>query len=97
MTAAFRQAMALSATLGAAKQAGDSDGLWRSFFPEAYQETRAPWLFAAQADFNDPQCYGDFPEAERHMQKSMRYMTEQIQQGNAEAGAMMGMIGSLMA
>ncbi|MEM7364506.1 MAG: hypothetical protein AAF525_10815 [Pseudomonadota bacterium] len=31
------------------------------------------------------------------MQKTMLYMTEQIQQGNAEAGAMMGMIGSLMA
>ena len=54
-------------------------------------------MFAAQADFNDPQCTGDFSEAERHMQKRMRYMTEQIQQGNAEAGAMMGMIGSLMA
>ena len=89
--------MALRGTLAAAKQGGDSDGLWRSFFPEAYQETRAPWLFAAQSDFNDPKCTGDFPEEERHMQKTILYMTQQIQQGNGEAGAMMGMIGSLMA
>ena len=67
MTAACRQAMALRGTLAAAKQDGDSDGLWRSFFPDAYQETRAPWLFAAQADFNDTKCTGDFPEEEQHM------------------------------
>ena len=68
MSAAFRQAIALRRILEQQIARGESiDGLWRKFLPEAYQETRTPWLFAARADFRDPRCTGDFPVEEHEL------------------------------
>jgi len=83
MSAACRQAMALRRNL---EQCGDGlDGLWRAFLPAAYQETRAPWLFAALADFRDPRCTGDFPAEEGEFIKLLGYVVGQTAAGDLDA------------
>ncbi len=83
MSAACRQAMALRRNL---EQCGDRlDGLWRAFLPAAYQETRAPWLFAALADFRDPRCTGDFPAEEGELIDLLGYVVGQTAAGDVDA------------
>lgn len=65
MSAACRQALVLDKLL--AQRVSNKCGLYRlyqDFFPGVYEETRAPWLLAALADFQIPKCTGDFPYEE---------------------------------
>lgn len=86
MTAACRQAKGLQTALAAAADGGEGlTGLWRRFFPEAYQETRTPWLFAAFADFRDPRCTGDFPVDDVHIPPLLYTLSAAAAKGDTEA------------
>jgi 2-polyprenyl-6-methoxyphenol hydroxylase-like FAD-dependent oxidoreductase len=61
MSAACRQAIGLGRALEAASEL---NGLWRTFFPEAYQETRAPVAVRRHGGLRDSRCTGDFPSEE---------------------------------
>jgi len=96
MSSAARQAQALGILVG---ERADSNqtlaGLWRDYFPRMFEETRAPWLFAAMADFARPQCTGDFPSEE---QASIERLTELMQlgdNGDAEAAALVANVGAM--
>ena len=93
MSAASRQAIALGRALDGAE---DLAGLWRNFFPEAYQETRAPWLFASLADFGHPDCSGDFPSEEAPTLGAFQRALGLAQQGDREAGQLTGAISGLL-
>ena len=98
MSAACRQAMALRRTFEQRAVRGEGlDGLWRGFLPEAYQETRAPWLFAALADFRDPRCTGDFPAEEGELINLLAYAVGQAAAGDPEALAATMAIRALVA
>lgn len=86
MSAACRQAMALRRIVEQRAACGEGlDGLWREFLPAAYQETRAPWLFAALADFRDSRCTGDFPAEEGELIKLLGYAVQQAAAGDTDA------------
>lgn len=86
MAAACRQAKALQAALSLAADTREGlDGLWRRYFPEAFQETRAPWLFAALGDFRDSRCSGDFPMEDMHLSSGLQYLFTQAAQGDEQA------------
>jgi hypothetical protein len=86
MSAACRQAIGLRRILDQrAARAEGLDGLWRDFLPEAYQETRAPWLFGALADFRHPSCTGDFPNEEGELIELLGYVMRQVAAGDADA------------
>lgn len=85
MSAACRQALALQRALAVATGAQALRELWREFLPEAYQETRAPWLFAALADFRDPACQGSFPGEERPHLKSLLALRKRAVAGDKAA------------
>ncbi len=75
MSAAARQVQALADVLaGRAESGGGLAGAALEFFPLAFEETRAPWLFACLADFRSPQCKGDFPSEEREAMKMLGYL-----------------------
>ena len=98
MSAACRQAMALRTILEQRAAQGEGlDGLWRGFLPAAYQETRAPWLFAALADFADPRCTGDFPSEEGELINLLVYAMSQVAAGDPQALSVMMAIQTLMA
>ena len=40
------------------------DGVAMEFFPIAEDWVRGPWILAAMSDFANPNCTGDFPEAD---------------------------------
>ena len=93
MSAASRQALGLGRALD---EADDLTRLWRGLFPEAYQGTRAPWLFAAIADFMHPDCSGDFPAAETATLGAYQRALGLAQQGDMEAARLTGAIGGLL-
>lgn len=86
MSAACRQAMGLWHLLSARKRNGRGlDGLWREFLPQAFQETRSAWLFAALADFRDGRCTGDFPVEEKDVIEVLQYLLTRASVGDSEA------------
>jgi 2-polyprenyl-6-methoxyphenol hydroxylase-like FAD-dependent oxidoreductase len=98
MSAACRQAMALRGIFEQRAAAGEGiEGLWRAFLPAAYQETRAPWLFAALADFRDSRCTGDFPAEEGELIKLLGYVIGQAAAGDSAALMATMMIQGLVA
>ncbi len=98
MSAACRQAMALRGIIAQSIERHEGlNDLWRGFFPEAYQETRAPWLFASLLDFRDSRCTGDFPQDESETRGLFRFVLGLAQSGDAEAQATVASIGNLMA
>ncbi len=97
MSAACRQAIALRQVLEEAVAIGAGlDCIWMAYFPEAYQETRAPWLFATMADFRDSRCTGDFPEEEKDALALIQFLSGLAQRGDADAQVTMASIGGLM-
>ncbi|MFT7244804.1 MAG: 2-polyprenyl-6-methoxyphenol hydroxylase-like FAD-dependent oxidoreductase [Candidatus Azotimanducaceae bacterium] len=93
MSAASRQAVALGKLIEKrAEQNRNLDGLWQEFFPEAYEQTRAPWLFAALADFAQPGTTGDFPSEEQTSVENIMKLTTLSGDGNQEAGLLMAMV-----
>jgi 2-polyprenyl-6-methoxyphenol hydroxylase-like FAD-dependent oxidoreductase len=98
MSAACRQAMVLRRSLQECAARGTGlDALWREFLPAAYQEARAPWLFAALADFRHPRCTGDFPAEEGELIQLLTYVVGQAAAGDAQAIAVTQAIQALVA
>jgi 2-polyprenyl-6-methoxyphenol hydroxylase-like FAD-dependent oxidoreductase len=98
MSAACRQALALRSCMSNAIAANRGlPGLWKSFFPEAYQETRAPWLLSALADLSDPRCVGDFPIEERNSIAKLQHIVRRAESGDSEAIATRAAITNLTA
>ena len=75
MSSACRQALGLHRVLKLRQDAGRGlVGLAQEFFPIAYEETRAPWLYAAMSDFATPQTTGDFPNEEAEAISMMKFL-----------------------
>jgi 2-polyprenyl-6-methoxyphenol hydroxylase-like FAD-dependent oxidoreductase len=65
MSAAAGQLRGLQTLLAARAADGRGlDGLALEFFPVAEDWVRGPWILAAMSDFANPDCTGDFPEAD---------------------------------
>jgi 2-polyprenyl-6-methoxyphenol hydroxylase-like FAD-dependent oxidoreductase len=96
MSSAARQAQALATLVG---ERADSNqtlaGLWRDYFPRMFEETRAPWLFAAMADFARPQCTGDFPSEEQASIERLTRLMQLADDGDAEAAALVANVGAM--
>jgi 2-polyprenyl-6-methoxyphenol hydroxylase-like FAD-dependent oxidoreductase len=86
MAAACRQAKALQGALSRAVDTNAGlEGLSAAYFPEVFQETRAPWLFASAGDFRDSLCKGDFPMEDMHLLRGLQYLSGQAAQGDEQA------------
>jgi 2-polyprenyl-6-methoxyphenol hydroxylase-like FAD-dependent oxidoreductase len=97
MSAASRQAVSLGELLEERSASGDGlDGLWRPYFAAAFEQTRAPWLFAAMADLSQEGTTGDFPEEETETVGLMMKLAELADGGNAEARYLLSSVGSMM-
>jgi hypothetical protein len=84
MSASARQVQQLANVLTRRAESGSGlDGAALEFFPLAYEETRAPWLFASLADFQSPLCKGDFPVEEREAIEMLGYLTGVAQEDAA--------------
>jgi 2-polyprenyl-6-methoxyphenol hydroxylase-like FAD-dependent oxidoreductase len=93
MSAASRQARALGEIVATRKANGQGlDGLWKDFFPRAFEETRAPWLFAALADLAIPGTEGDFPVDEQRTLERMIKMGALATEGDIGCMAILGNI-----
>ncbi len=75
MSASARQVQELETVLtGRAESGSGLDRVALEFFPLAFEETRAPWLFACLADFQTPLCTGDFPSEEQAAMEMLGYL-----------------------
>jgi 2-polyprenyl-6-methoxyphenol hydroxylase-like FAD-dependent oxidoreductase len=98
MSAACRHALVLRRSLERQAARGQGlDGVWRGFLADAYQETRAPWLLAALADFRDARCTGDFPSEGGDLINLLGYAVNAAAAGDAEALALTMSIQALVA
>ncbi len=96
MSSACRQAKALGRVLQSrlTKQQG-LNNIALDFFQEAYEETRAPWLYAALADFNNPLCTGDFPFEERESINIIKELNKASEENDSNASALLASIAQL--
>lgn len=95
MAAACRQAKALQSALRSAAKTRRLSGFWQHYLPEAFQETRAPWLFAALADFQDSRCSGDFPMEDLHLTRGLQYLAAEAARGDGDAALTLDALGTL--
>ena len=96
MSSAARQAQALGGLVSARATNGDSlAGLWQDHFAAMHEETRAPWLFAALADFARPECSGDFPTEEQAAIEQLTRLSELGDNGDAEAAMLLANVGAM--
>lgn len=49
------------------------------------QANRAPWLYAATADFMHPECTGDFPQEEMEALAALGALRERAMTGDRQA------------
>ncbi len=84
MTSACRQAWVLHELLAAQP---DVQSLWRSYFRQAAEQARAPWLFAALIDFSKKGTTGDFPD-EQPAIKRLQALNKKADAGDADAAAL---------
>ncbi len=95
MSASARQVQQLAGVLTRrAESGGGLDGVALEFFPLGFEETRAPWLFACLADFQNPMCTGDFPSEEQAAIEMLGYLGGVAQQ-DAAAMELMNQVGGL--
>ena len=95
MSASARQVQQLASVLTRRAESGSGlDGVALEFFPLAFEETRAPWLFACLADFQSPMCTGDFPSEEQAAIEMLGYLGEVARQDTA-ARELMTHVGGL--
>ncbi|MEM9621237.1 MAG: hypothetical protein AAF993_06280, partial [Pseudomonadota bacterium] len=85
MSYTCRQLEQLDQILRARKQESRLRNLWPEFFACAYQQSRAPWLFAALVDFSKQGTTGDFPEHERPAITRLRHLSALADRGDAAA------------
>jgi len=97
MSSSARQVQDLGTVLiGRADSGQGLDGIAMEFFPMAYEQTRAPWVFACLADFQSPNCTGDFPTHEQEAIEMLAFLSS-ISDKDPEAGAMMYRLGAMHA
>lgn len=70
------------------KDAAPLDGLWREFFPAAYEQTRAPWVFAALNDFTRKGTTGDFPHEDDEEIAILKTLNRAADRGDRDAAAL---------
>eukprot|EP00439_Symbiodinium_sp_Y106_P088687 s1_g1223.t1 len=88
MSLALRQVAALGDALKKRRNGNLSlDGLWKDFLPQAHEQTRAPWIFAALQDFSKDGTTGDFPDEEPAINQIKR-LSRRADKGDAEAAAL---------
>jgi 2-polyprenyl-6-methoxyphenol hydroxylase-like FAD-dependent oxidoreductase len=93
MSAASRTAVALGELIAARKAESESlDGLWQDYFQAAFEQTRAPWLFAALADFQNAGTEGDFPEEEQKTVETMMKLNKLAGEGNMIAAGALALV-----
>ena len=78
-------------------RADSLDGLWRDYFKAAYEQTRAPWLFAAIADFQNEGTEGDFPVEEQDTLQTMMKLNELVDGGSRDAAVLLGLVQTMQA
>ncbi len=66
--------------------------LWRAFFPAVFEQTRAPWLFAALSDFSKKGTTGDFPEHEKEVIKKLKQLSTQADEGDMAAARLVDQV-----
>ncbi len=89
MSVAFRQAMALDDLLTRWRQAKRApSSLWKAFCTEAFEQTRAAWLFAALIDFAKEGTTGDFPHEEQAAIDRIKQLNKLANKGDADAAHM---------
>ncbi len=88
MSLALRQVAALGEALSK-RHSGESAlvGLWKDFLPQAYEQTRAPWIFAALQDFSKEGTTGDFPDEEAAIAQLKR-LSRRADKEDADAAAL---------
>jgi len=97
MSAASRQAMSLGELLTEKSTSGEGlEGLWRPYFAAAFEQTRAPWLFAAMADLSQEGTTGDFPEEENDSVGLLMKLSGLADQGDEQAKILLMSVGSMM-
>lgn len=88
MSLALRQVEALDQILS---KRNDRDqplqAIWRDFLPHAYEQTRAPWVFAALQDFSKEGTSGDFPD-EEHAIAQIKRLSRRADRGDGAAAAL---------
>ena len=96
MSAACREAVGLGEVIGElASRQGNLEGVWKTYFPRVFEETRAPWLFACLADIVQQGCEGDFPTEEQPAIERMMKLRELAMAGELDAQLALGSVGSL--
>ncbi len=96
MSSAARQAQALGRLVAERAANGESlTGLWQDYFAAVYEETRAPWLFAALADFARPECTGDFPSEEQASIAQLTRLSELGASGDKQAATLLANVGAM--
>ncbi len=89
MSTACRQAAAFDHLLHARKSKGlGLDGIWRPYFDNAFEQTRAPWLFAALIDFTKSGTTGDFPREEKASIAEIKRLNKLSDAGDADAACL---------
>ena len=68
------------------------DGLWRDFFPGVFEQTRAPWLFAALMDFSKKGTRGDFPEYEEETVVRLKELSALADAGDKSAARLIDQV-----
>ncbi len=92
MSLALRQAAALDQTLRSRKARNQPlQEIWRDFLPGAYEQTRAPWVFAALQDFSKEGTTGDFPDEEQAIAQIKRLSRRADRGDSAAAGLVDGL------
>jgi 2-polyprenyl-6-methoxyphenol hydroxylase-like FAD-dependent oxidoreductase len=95
MSSSARQVQELGSVLERRVNSGVGlAGMALEFFPLAYEQTRAPWVFACLSDFQSPQCTGDFPDHEQEAIEMLAYLGS-IVETDPQAGAIMYQLGAM--
>ena len=96
MSAACREADALGQLLAERSENGlGLDGLWRDYFVQTFEQTRAPWLFAAMADLSQEGTTGEFPSEEMQSVELLGKLVQLSDQGNQDAKLLLASISSM--
>jgi 2-polyprenyl-6-methoxyphenol hydroxylase-like FAD-dependent oxidoreductase len=96
MSAACKIAVALGEIIEKnLNEKGSLDGIWQPFLKEAHEQTRAPWLFAALADFSEEGTTGDFPDDEQTSIEVLMNLRQAADNGSTEAETIFALIAGM--
>ncbi len=88
MSLGLRQVASLEQVLSERRnQDAPLQRIWEDFLPRAYEQTRAPWVFAALQDFSKKGTTGDFPDEEPAITEIKR-LSKRADKGDVDAAAL---------